>query len=79
MAAITACVAGCAYCINSSAPLHAYTPCLQVEQCTQNPPLPAMVPAEGIDITPAGVNNTTPLWTYDVKEAVDVSALSCCH
>ncbi|KAI7839138.1 hypothetical protein COHA_007141 [Chlorella ohadii] len=42
-----------------------------VKQCTQNPPLPAMVPAEGIDVTPAGANNTTPMWTYDVKEAVD--------
>jgi len=50
------------------------TSALQVKQCTQNPPLPAMVPAEGIDVTPAGANNTTPMWTYDVKEAVDVSA-----
>lgn len=76
MAVITARIAGCASCINNSAHLHAYMSCLQVEQCTQNPPLPAMVPAEGIDITPAGANNTTPLWTYDVKEAVDVSSLS---
>lgn len=58
---------------NTSHPTHTLPP--QVEQCAQNPPLPAMVPAEGIDITPAGANNTTPLWTYDVKEAVDVSRI----
>ena len=36
--------------------------------------LPANNPhAEGIDMGPAGMNNTAPLCTYNVKQAVDVS------
>lgn len=34
------------------------------------------LPPAGIDMSPAGINSTTPLWTYDVKETVDVRGLS---
>lgn len=44
----------------------------QVAQCNKPGPLPVMVPETGINTSPEGANFTTPLWTYDVKEAVDV-------
>ncbi|PSC69979.1 putative ATP-dependent RNA helicase DDX11 [Micractinium conductrix] len=42
-----------------------------VEACVEPGPLPDMIPEEGIDMGPAGMNNTAPLCTYNVKQAVD--------
>lgn len=42
-----------------------------VEQCLQPGPLPAMVPEEGVDMSEAGANNTTPLWVRPRGQAAE--------